>query len=301
VAHAAALCTVLSLAWPGVRAQTVTITEGEATIISGGAGYLAAAGLRLRACDALMTGPNGLVQVEFSDGGKIVLGPASRLVFDVPHAGTPVVGPHFLVSGWVKLTVPQRDKAVPHRIHAPQFDVLADDGVAVLRIAEEQGDLFVEQGRVAALIGEGAASRIDVGAGRTFTRKGRQGRGAVEDRLPPDFSKSVPASFRDTLPSLLTQVQKRNVQPKPAPDYRPDEAAAWLRGVPGLAVCFADVTVLSAQRALDRGGFDVGPIDGVLGPRTQAALRAFQQSKGLPASGRLDEDTLKALEVEEQR
>jgi hypothetical protein len=292
---------VLAAAWPGLQAQTVTITEGEATIISAGAGYLAAPGVRLRACDALTTGPKGLVQVEFSDGGKIILGPDTRLVFDVPHAGSPVVGPHFLVSGWLKLTVPKRDKAVPHRIHAPQFDVLADDGVAVLRVADDQGDLFVEQGRVAALIAEGAAARTEVGAGKTYSRKGRQNRGAVDDRMPADFAKGVPASFRDTLPSLLAQMAKRDVQPRPAPDHRPAEATAWLTGVPGLAVCFADVTVLSAQRVLERNSFDVGPIDGVLGPRTQAALRAFQQHKGLPASGKLDADTLKALEIDVQR
>jgi peptidoglycan hydrolase-like protein with peptidoglycan-binding domain len=34
-----------------------------------------------------------------------------------------------------------------------------------------------------------------------------------------------------------------------------------------------------------------------LGPKTQAAVKSFQQSKGLPASGQLDQRTLTALGV----
>jgi hypothetical protein len=57
-------------------------------------------------------------------------------------------------------------------------------------------------------------------------------------------------------------------------------------------------TVRDAQEALRDKGFDVGPIDGIVGPRTQAALREFQQKEGLQASGRLDQQTLAALDVE---
>jgi peptidoglycan hydrolase-like protein with peptidoglycan-binding domain len=37
----------------------------------------------------------------------------------------------------------------------------------------------------------------------------------------------------------------------------------------------------SLQEALRRAGHDPGQVDGVIGPRTQEALRAFQQEKGL--------------------
>ncbi|MYF07429.1 MAG: trypsin-like serine protease [Rhodospirillaceae bacterium] len=43
--------------------------------------------------------------------------------------------------------------------------------------------------------------------------------------------------------------------------------------------------VASLQRALARLGYDPGPADGVLGPRSRAAIRAFQASVGLPANG----------------
>ncbi len=56
--------------------------------------------------------------------------------------------------------------------------------------------------------------------------------------------------------------------------------------------------VREAQQALQQKGHDVGPIDGVMGPKTSAALREFQQAEGLKASGRLDRQTLSALGVQ---
>jgi peptidoglycan hydrolase-like protein with peptidoglycan-binding domain len=37
---------------------------------------------------------------------------------------------------------------------------------------------------------------------------------------------------------------------------------------------------------LQRLGYDVGPADGRLGPRTEAAIRDYQQRYGLPVDGR---------------
>ncbi len=48
---------------------------------------------------------------------------------------------------------------------------------------------------------------------------------------------------------------------------------------------------LEAQIALARTGISCGPIDGVGGPQSVAALQAFQESRDLPATGVLDEMT----------
>src|SRR5262245_43650700 len=47
-----------------------------------------------------------------------------------------------------------------------------------------------------------------------------------------------------------------------------------------------------------RKGHDSGPVDGILGPSTRAALQAFQKSEGLDPSGRLDRGTLEKLGVQ---
>jgi N-acetylmuramoyl-L-alanine amidase len=57
-------------------------------------------------------------------------------------------------------------------------------------------------------------------------------------------------------------------------------------------------TVREVQQALQNKGHDVGAIDGVMGPRTESALRDFQQKQGLTRSGRIDAQTLSALEVQ---
>jgi hypothetical protein len=49
--------------------------------------------------------------------------------------------------------------------------------------------------------------------------------------------------------------------------------------------------VRSAQQALRDRGFDPGPIDGVMGPRTTAAVKDFQQKENLNVTGGLDADT----------
>jgi peptidoglycan hydrolase-like protein with peptidoglycan-binding domain len=53
--------------------------------------------------------------------------------------------------------------------------------------------------------------------------------------------------------------------------------------------------VKQAQQKLSTAGHDAGPADGVLGARTQQALKDFQQAKGIEASGQLDQRTLSAL------
>jgi peptidoglycan hydrolase-like protein with peptidoglycan-binding domain len=46
------------------------------------------------------------------------------------------------------------------------------------------------------------------------------------------------------------------------------------------------------QKALKDAGHDPGAIDGVMGARTSAALKAYQTKEGLSASGQLDDATM---------
>jgi hypothetical protein len=57
----------------------------------------------------------------------------------------------------------------------------------------------------------------------------------------------------------------------------------------------ADIT--SMQTALKDKGFDPGPIDGRMGPRTKTALREYQKKEGLNATGRWDDETANRLGV----
>ena len=60
----------------------------------------------------------------------------------------------------------------------------------------------------------------------------------------------------------------------------------------------ASQDIKEVQEALKDKGHDPGAIDGVMGPRTQAALREFQSSQGLQATGTLNDETAQKLGVE---
>jgi peptidoglycan hydrolase-like protein with peptidoglycan-binding domain len=55
--------------------------------------------------------------------------------------------------------------------------------------------------------------------------------------------------------------------------------------------------VKTVQEALKGKGNDPGPVDGIMGPQTQKAIREFQQASGLKTTGRLDAETATALGV----
>jgi peptidoglycan hydrolase-like protein with peptidoglycan-binding domain len=58
--------------------------------------------------------------------------------------------------------------------------------------------------------------------------------------------------------------------------------------------------VSDAQRALKDLGYPVGPVDGIVGPRTRSALLRYQEAEGLPMTGRLDSETMVRLDIHER-
>ena len=78
-----------------------------------------------------------------------------------------------------------------------------------------------------------------------------------------------------------------------APDF--SEAAVNGTDTPTLAKGASGPAVLRAQVMLDRAGFSPGVLDGHYGMLMERALRAYQQAKGLPVTGKLDTATWAAL------
>ena len=78
-------------------------------------------------------------------------------------------------------------------------------------------------------------------------------------------------------------VPPRNPATQPPPDQYPRQPTS----------------VLEAQIALARHGISCGPMDGVVGSQTRAALRAYQEAENLPVTGQLDAVTREHLLLEE--
>lgn len=77
-----------------------------------------------------------------------------------------------------------------------------------------------------------------------------------------------------------------------------DASAATTR--PGTAPQPAPRYVREAQRALRDLGYEPGPVDGVVGPRTREALRKYQRSERIVATGRLDPETMVRLDIQKR-
>lgn len=63
------------------------------------------------------------------------------------------------------------------------------------------------------------------------------------------------------------------------------------------SVSLSSGQVRELQQKLSSEGFSPGLVDGVLGPRTRAAIRRFQEDNGLSVTGTATEETLSELGV----
>ena len=56
-------------------------------------------------------------------------------------------------------------------------------------------------------------------------------------------------------------------------------------------------TIVAVQKELAKLGYYYGQIDGIVGPETRKAISWFQSVDKLSVSGRIDDPTLKALQI----
>jgi Putative peptidoglycan binding domain len=152
--------------------------------------------------------------------------------------------------------------AVPTR--RPRGEPVATDGVGRFQLAVVQPKLRVRLLNDEAPRG-GEAYRLEYDDGQVLEGS-TDGDGWVEQPLPVAVRKAV----------LVLK----------------DGAERYELAVGGLDPADAPS---GAQGRLRNLGYYFGEVDGKIGPATQAALRRFQQAKGLEATGALDEATAEAL------
>ena len=86
----------------------------------------------------------------------------------------------------------------------------------------------------------------------------------------------------------------------PAQIQKAESRAAGFR--PGPNEAFADApTVIYVQQSLNALGFDAGPVDGLTGPRTRAAIRAFESRAKLAGNGAVSPALLRGLLAEQNQ
>ena len=101
-------------------------------------------------------------------------------------------------------------------------------------------------------------------------------------------------SVRPDASSSPTQTSRSFREPDQTPETNPSYSASFYQSAP---IRLNRRMIAGAQYALMSRGYYSGRVDGQYGRQTAFALRAFQSSAGLPATGRLDTQTLDALQL----
>lgn len=108
----------------------------------------------------------------------------------------------------------------------------------------------------------------------------------VEKKLSPEVLIRAKLEVENWEPR--DPVQEANMVPVPEGGWGATKARTSSAGD-------ARTSIARAQSLLNDMGYHAGPADGVLGPRTREAIRAFQRDKGLTATGMVTKDLLAQL------
>ena len=196
------------------------------------------------------------------------------------------------------------------------------EAVKWYRRAAERGNADA-QNALGFMYGDGkGVRRDDAEAMRWYRRAAEQGHATAQGNLaysyrmglgvPPDFvraykwyslaisrysasqigSRDIALQSLNRIAAHLTAVQLARAQ-RLARQWRPKLETALRR--PPSSDTQDQRRVAALQRDLARLGYDPGPADGVAGPRTRAAVQAFQAVAGLPVDGRVSEKLERAV------
>lgn len=102
------------------------------------------------------------------------------------------------------------------------------------------------------------------------------------------MSSGAPSPETSSTPTAPTATEKDRT----TETARQDSAQA---GKAGAETAKGAEQVRAIQQALEEKGHTPGDIDGIMGPKTRAALRQFQTAEGMEPTGRPDAKTLTAL------
>lgn len=115
---------------------------------------------------------------------------------------------------------------------------------------------------------------------------------------PADYLRGVAAAQENALglpPGLLQAICARESGWRNVPGRDGEIGVCQVKPATALKIGPVEEAVRVVQRALHAAGYDPGPVDGIFGPRTAAAVRAFQRDRGLRVDGVVGPQTWRAL------
>jgi len=207
---------------------TLTILEGDATIIRGAGRLRAAEGVRLLAGDIVETGDGTFVQAELADQTQLGIGPKARIMVGGP-VRLKAERTLYALGGWFKLTNARKDGNVrAFEFRSPLLEIGVLPGVVVIQLKGQEATLFAERGDLK-LVERPAGTPLGVRQGQNYRRAAGSARGAVANGTPPTFLAELPRPFRDTLPLRADKYRDREIAAKLAPDFVYADVEPWLK------------------------------------------------------------------------
>lgn len=182
-----------------------TILDGDAILLRDTSQFTLVEGTRLYADDILETGANSrLVQLEFADGTRLSLGPATRVqVMPQLGAARAKTAPHaYLLQGSLKLR--GGTKAASPRgavLASPWLDLQALSASAVLLVQANSTRLFAETGDIGLLSWRALAPPSATLKSGEFLSWSASAKPLLASRAPGEFVQSLPKAFLDNLPA----------------------------------------------------------------------------------------------------
>ena len=137
----------------------------------------------------------------------------------------------------------------------------------------------------------------DLASSRLGPHRGSFGRfrDDVASKMPPPalvHARDLARYWRGDVAKIGVMIRPPPELSSPAEMFKPKMALAKTDS----AMAETRERVRRAQTALAARGYDVGPVDGIIGPRTGAAIRAFQSDQGLAPDGRVTAGLVERLE-----
>lgn len=174
---------------------------------------------------------------------------------------------------------------------------LTDDTRSAIRSYESAHRLLVSGEPSAGLLRHMQA-RLPSAAGKADTDSGTVAQIQAELRLRGYPIPRVSGRMDAQTEAAIRDYQLgQGVQVTGEPSARLRDELRAASAQPEAAVVFSREQRAAAQRALNERGYDAGPADGVLGPRSADAIRQFQTHRNLGASGELTPRTMELLDI----
>ncbi|HSS70884.1 MAG TPA: hypothetical protein VLQ46_09565, partial [Casimicrobiaceae bacterium] len=129
----------------GADAGLITVVDSSVRLLRGATWYKVVEGVRVQDGDVIEGPDRAQVQIEFTSGNSAnIFGPASLYVISAAAREGKQSADLYMPQGWVKLTA--KSPAPQLKLRSPLGAVDAGDAVAVVRVAANSFEVFVESG-----------------------------------------------------------------------------------------------------------------------------------------------------------